>query len=595
MQGDSDSAPPVGLRRLIGLARPEVGVLALATGALLVSSGLNLVYPLAVQAMVDAISGETTPLDFDGAAVVLVVLFAIQSVFAMMRSWLFTVAGERVVARLRTDLYRAILHQDIAFFDASRTGELTNRLASDTTVLQNTVTVNVSMGLRFGVGALGGVAMLMYMSPTLTGLAMAVVPVVAIGAALYGRSIRNLSTEVQDALAHSTEVAEETIAGVRTVRSFAREGVEVRRYAAAVDRSYRLAAKRAFVMGAFNGTAGFAGYGAIALVVWYGGRLVVADEMTIGALTAFLLYTLTVAMSLGALSNLYGDFMRAVGASRRVFQLLDRRAELEGTGGERTAEVHGHLSFQGVGFAYPTRPDLPVLVDFDLQLHPGRVVALVGPSGSGKSTVAALAARLYDPDRGSITLDGTDLRELDPRWLREQIGAVSQEPVLFATTIADNIRYGRTDASDEEIRAAAQAANALSFVEAFPEGLQTAVGERGVRLSGGQKQRIAIARAILKDPALLILDEATSALDTESEHLVQEALERLMEGRTTLVIAHRLSTVRDADEVVVLDEGRVAERGSHDALVASDGLYRRLVERQFDPTPQSPVAEATPG
>ena len=572
-------------RRLLALARPELGLLAIATFALIVGSVMNLVYPLAVQWMVDAISGSPTTIGFDAAAGLLVTLFLVQSGFAVVRSWLFTVAGERVVARLRTDLYRAILSQDTAFFDHSRTGELTSRLSSDTTVLQNTVTVNVSMALRFGVGAVGGVVMLAWMSPILTAVAMIVVPVVAVGLSFYGRLIRKISGDFQDALAKSTEVAEESIGGVRTVRSFAREETEVRRYAAAVDASYGLASRRALLLGLYNGAAGFAGYGAIALIVWQGGRMVTQGAMTVGELTAFLLYTMTVAFSIGALSGLYADFMKAMGASRRVFELLDRAPLLEGSGGERPDAVAGEVRFEGVDFRYPARNDTPVLRGVDLAIRPGEVVALVGPSGSGKSTVAALIARFYDPDRGRILLDGRGLQDLDPRWLREQVGAVSQEPVLFATSIAENVRYGRPDASDEEVERALEAANALQFVTAFPEGTETLVGERGVRLSGGQKQRIAIARALLKDPKVLILDEATSALDTESEHLVQEALERLMRGRTTLVIAHRLSTVRDADRVVVLDAGRVVESGSHDELVARDGLYRRLVERQFADAP----------
>jgi ATP-binding cassette subfamily B protein len=305
--------------------------------------------------------------------------------------------------------------------------------------------------------------------------------------------------------------------------------------------------------------------------------------MTVGELTAFLLYTLTVAMSLGALSGLYGDVMKAVGASERVFQLLDERGAIEGSAAGRLPEVRGEIAFRGVRFRYPTRPDVTVLDGVDLTLRAGEVVALVGPSGSGKSTVAALVARFYDPSEGEIALDGTSLRTLDPSWVREQVGAVSQEPVLFAASIAENVRYGRPGATDDEVRAALRAANALDFVLAFPEGLATMVGERGVRLSGGQKQRIAIARAVLKDPRVLVLDEATSALDTESERLVQQALETAMRGRTTIVVAHRLSTVQRADLIGVMDQGRIVEQGRHAELLARGGLYARLASLQFAP------------
>ncbi len=570
------------LRRLADLARPESSRLALATVALLLGSGLNLAYPQAVRWMIDAITADTPGVSYNRAALVLVVMFLFGSALAWVRVWLFTVAGERVVARLRREVYGAILRQDTAFFDSARTGELTNRLASDTTVLQNTVTVNVSMALRFGAGAIGGIAALAWTSPILSGLALAVVPVVVIAAGLYGRMLRGLSSQVQDALATSTGIAEETIGGIRTVRSFAREPEERTRYGRAVDAAYQLAARRAFATGAFQGSLGFAGQGAIALVVWYGGHLVTTDQMTIGDLTAFLLYTLVVAMSLGALSGLYGDFMNAIGASERIFQLLDQVGVLEGKPGLPVPRPAGAIRFEDVSFAYPTRPDAPVLTRFDVAIAPGEVVALVGPSGSGKSTVAGLLARFYDPQGGQILLDGRDLATLDPQQLRSHVGTVAQEPLLFAASIAENIRYGRPDATESEVEAAARAANALEFIDRFPERFATLVGERGVRLSGGQKQRIAIARAILKDPAILVLDEATSALDSESEHLVQEALERLMEKRTTIVIAHRLSTVKDADRVVVLAKGAVAEQGTHEELIRYNGLYRRLVERQFD-------------
>jgi ABC transporter fused permease/ATP-binding protein len=574
-------APLAGIGRMLALARPEAPRLAVATVALLVSSGMALAFPQAIRYMVDALAGEQAPFSLDRAALLLILIFAVQALFSMLRAWLFTVSGERIVSDLRTRLFGAILRQDIEFFDQSRTGELTNRLAADTAVLQNTVTVNVSMALRHAIGVLGGTAMLLWMSPALTGVAMAIVPVGVLSGVVYGRMIRRISSKVQDALAASMVVAEEAISGIRTVRSFANEGHEVSRYAQAIEKAFRLAARRALMLGGFGGFAGFVGYGAIALVVWSGGRMVRQGGMTLGELTAFLLYTGLVAVSLGSLASLYGDFMRAVGASQRVFELLDRSSALESAGGEPLGAVEGRLRFEDVEFAYPTRPDVPVLRGLDLELEPGTVTALVGPSGAGKSTVASLIPRFYDPRAGRITLDGRDLRELEPHSLRRVVGAVMQEPALFDGTIAENIRYGREEASDEEVRSAAAAANAASFVEAFPDGYDTVVGERGVRLSGGQKQRIAIARAVLKDPRVLILDEATSALDAESEHLVREALERLMAGRSTLVIAHRLSTVRDAHQVVVLDGGRAVERGSHQELMARGGLYRRLVERQF--------------
>jgi ABC transporter fused permease/ATP-binding protein len=569
------------VKRLMALARPERARLTIATIALLISSAITLAYPQAIRVLIDSLTGGEAPYSLDTMAMVLGFLFLLQAVFAMLRAWLFTAAGERIVARLRVQLFETILGQDTEFFDRRRTGELINRLAADTAVIQNTVTVNLATALRYALGAVGGLAFLLSMSPRTTGVAMAIIPISAVAAALFGRKMRGLSRKVQDALAAASIVAEETISGIRTVRSFARESHEALRYEEAIDRSYRLAAKRALAIGGFRGFITFVGYGAVTVVVWFGSQQVISGDLTLGELTAFLLYTAIVAASIGALSGLYAEFMRAAGSSQRIFELLDQHGRLEMEGGELVGEVSGSLRFESVDFAYPARPDVAVLRDFQLTVEPGEVIALVGPSGAGKSTVASLVPRFYDPSRGRITLDGIDLVRLDPRSLRQKIGAVMQEPALFAESIADNIRYGRPDASDEEVRQAARDANAATFIEAFPEGYETLVGERGVRLSGGQKQRVAIARAVLKDPQILILDEATSALDAESEHLVHEALERLMEGRTTIVIAHRLSTVRKADRVVVLDQGAVVESGNHTDLMRSDGLYRRLVERQF--------------
>ncbi|MCO4771385.1 MAG: ATP-binding cassette domain-containing protein [Deltaproteobacteria bacterium] len=567
-------------KRLMALARPEAKTLVLATIALFIAAGLNLSYPVFIRQIIDGVSGEEAQQVVNQAALVLLSLFALNGLFTAARSYLFTVAGERVVTRLRSNLYRSLVSQEIAFFDERRTGELTNRLAADTTVLQNAATVNISMVLRYAATGLGALGILLYTSWKLTLVMLAVVPLVVLGAFAYGRVLRRISRKVQDALARSTEVAEETLSGIRTVRAFAREDAEGDRYAEHAEEVFNLARSRARLGAMFGGGMGFAFGGAVAVVLWYGGTMLVDGDMSIGELTQFVLYTFFVAMSLGALSSVWEDFMKAMGASERVFQLLDRAPRIE-PGGATIDGLRGEVSIAGVDFSYPSRSDVPVLQSLDLVLRPGETVALVGPSGGGKSTVAALLSRFYDPDAGSISLDGQPYLELDPAWLRRQVGVVSQEPVLFATTVRDNIRYGRPNASDEDVEKAAKAANAHDFILEFPEGYETLVGERGVRLSGGQKQRVAIARALLKDPRVLVLDEATSALDAESEHLVQEALDRLMVGRSTLVIAHRLSTVKDADRVLVLDHGRVVERGTHLDLVAAGGLYRQLVERQF--------------
>ena len=572
------------LHRLFRLVRPHGWTLAAAFCALFIGTGMTLLYPLLIGKLIDEGLTHAAPARLNAMIAVMIVVFAIQSIFVFGRSYLFTVVGERVVADLREALYASIMRQEIAFFDQRRTGELVSRLGSDTVVLQNTVTANLSMALRFSVQALGAVGVLVYTSIRLTGVMLAVVPVVVAAAVLYGRRVRRLSTRVQDSIAQSAEIAEETLGSIRTVRSFAAESDEVERYSTAVERSYELARRRTQVTSLFGAVVVFAGYSSIALVLWYGGRLVIEGELTIGALTAFVLYTLMVAVSLGTLSGLHADFMRAIGASERVFELMEREPKMSSPRHpERLSSWEGRVTLEGVRFAYPSRPELLVLKGVGFELAPGETVAVVGPSGGGKSTIAALIPRFYDPLDGVVRVDGHDVRRLDLNELRSHIAMVAQEPVLFATSIARNIAYGRPGASPAAIRAAAESAGAHEFIEGFPKGYDTPVGERGVRLSGGQKQRIAIARAILKDPRILILDEATSALDAETEFVVQQALERLMRGRTTLVIAHRLSTVKSADRVLVLEGGVIVQEGSHASLAKADGLYRQLLRRQLIP------------
>jgi ATP-binding cassette subfamily B protein len=573
--------PRVTVSRLLQLARPEWRTLLLGTFFLAVGSGAGLYFPQAMRLLIDGALQSGAPDELNRVALLMLGVFAVQGVAVSIRYFLFTTAGERVVARLREQLFSSLLRQEVAFFDERRTGELTNRLASDTTVLQSAVSANISMVLRNAAQALGALGFLVWTSPRLTLVMLAVVPPVALGAVAYGRRVRKLSKEVQDRLAEASEVAEESLSGIRTVRAFTAEPAEARRYGGAVQRSFELARARAAQSSTFMGVASFAAYAAAAAVLWYGGRLVLAGQMTLGGLTSFLVYTLFVAFSLGALSELWADFMKASGAAERVFELLDRQPSMPVAGGLVPEQVEGRVEFRGVQFAYPSRRDVQVLAGLSLTLEAGEVVALVGPSGAGKSTIAALLARLYDPEGGAILLDGRPLTALDPAWLRRHVGTVAQEPLLFSASVGDNIRYGRPGATDAEVQAAARVANAHDFISRFPEGYATRVGERGVQLSGGQRQRVAIARAVLKDPRILVLDEATSALDAESEHLVQEALERLMQGRTTLIIAHRLSTVRNADRVLVLDGGRVVQSGDHGTLMGEQGLYRRLVERQF--------------
>ncbi len=567
--------------RIYSVAKPEKKTLALGLLFLVLSSGAGLAYPQLVRWMVDNV---LQPKNFDLLnKVVFALLFAFifQAVTSSVRYYLFTLSGERIVLRLRQRLYETILKQDVSFFDFNRTGDLMSRLASDCTTLQNTVSVNVSQGLRNLGQVIGGFGFMFYTSWKLSTMMLILIPPVALSAALFGKRIRKFSKEFQATIADASVVAEETISGVRTVKSFVQENSETGRYRRALENALLMAQKRILAIGQFMTLAMVLGFTAVCFVLWYGGREVVLGFMTIGDLTQFLLYLMIVAIGVGSLGSLWGDIMAGIGASQRVFEILEKPI-INSENGEVLEHLKGHIEFKNISFSYPTRTDVAVLSQLSFEIHPGQVVALVGSSGGGKTTVSSLIPRFYDPNSGEVRIDGVDLKKLKLSWIRDQIGIVSQEPILISSTIEENIRYARPDATFAEIEAAAIAANALEFIKLFPEGFKTQVGERGIQLSGGQKQRVAIARALLKNPKILILDEATSNLDTASEHLVQEALQRLMKGRTTLVIAHRLATVKDAHQIFVIDHGLMAQKGTHDQLASNHGgLYYQLLQRQF--------------
>uniref|UniRef100_G1Q4S0 ATP-binding cassette sub-family B member 10, mitochondrial n=1 Tax=Myotis lucifugus TaxID=59463 RepID=G1Q4S0_MYOLU len=500
--------------------------------------------------------------------------------------WQLPAQRQRIVNRLRASLFSSVLRQEVAFFDKTRTGELINRLSSDTALLGRSVTENLSDGLRAGAQASVGIGMMFFVSPHLATFVLSVVPPISILAVIYGRYLRKLTKLTQDSLAQATQLAEERIGNIRTVRAFGKEMTEIEKYTSKVDFVMQLARKEAIARAGFFGATGLSGNLIVLSVLYKGGLLMGSAHMTVGELSSFLMYAFWVGLSIGGLSSFYSELMKGLGAGGRLWELLERKPGLPFDEGLTLNEksFQGALEFKNVHFTYPARPEVPIFQDFSLSIPSGSVTALVGPSGSGKSTVVSLLLRLYDPLSGTISLDGRDIRQLNPVWLRSKIGTVSQEPILFSCSIAENIAYGAEDPSAvtaAQVEKVAEVANATAFIRSFPQGFSTMVGEKGVLLSGGQKQRIAIARALLKNPKILLLDEATSALDAENEYLVQEALDRLMEGRTVLIIAHRLSTIKNADRVAVLDRGKIIECGNHDELLAKpDGIYRKLMNKQ---------------
>lgn len=503
------------------------------------------------------------------------------------RFFLVSWIGERVVADLRNAAFRRVIALSPAYFETTKTGDVLSRLTTDTELLQTVIGSSLSLALRNMLTLIGAIVMLAVTSPKLTAIVLVVVPAVVVPIIAFGRRVRKLSRKSQDRVGDIGAYVEETINAIRTVQAFTHEEIDHRRFAERVDATFAAASARIRMRSWLMATVILLAFGAVAVVLWIGGYDVIAGRMTGGALSAFVFYAILVAISSGTVSEVIGELQRAAGAAERILELMGTKpaialpdrpiplpAQLQG-------QPQGRVVFDAVTFHYPARPSQAALHDFTLDIVPGETLALVGPSGAGKSTVFQLLLRFYDPTSGRVLIDGVDIRDADPACVRRHVGLVSQDPVIFGTTARENIRYGRPEASDEEVRAAAEAAAASEFLDALPEGLDTFLGEKGVRLSGGQRQRIAIARAILRNPPILLLDEATSALDAESERSVQAALERLAAGRTTLAIAHRLATVLRADRIVVIEDGRIVARGTHHSLIADGGLYARLAALQF--------------
>jgi ATP-binding cassette subfamily B protein len=570
------------LRGLWPFVRPYRQLAALALAALLLTAAVSLVLPLAVRRVVDGFETETAAL-LDSYFVAALGIAGLLAVGTGLRYYLVTRLGERVVADIRRAIFDKMVGMSPAFYERLLTGEVLSRITTDTTLILSVLGSSVSVALRNVLLLVGGLVMLMVTSPKLTGLVLLIVPAVIVPIVLLGRRLRALSRENQDWIAQSSGRASEVLLAAQAVQAYTHEGPARADFGAVTEKSYAAAEKRIGTRAVMTVIVIALVFGGIVGVLWMGAQDVRAGAMTVGELVQFVIYAVIVAGGVGALSEVWGEVQRAAGATERIVELLTAVDTVTDPAAPVVLPrpARGAVAFEGVTFRYPARPETSALDGITLRVNPGETVALVGPSGAGKTTILQLLLRHYDPDAGAVTLDGIDLRTMNRTDFRQEIALVPQDPVIFADTARANIRFGRPDASDALVEAAARAAAAHDFLTALPQGYDTQVGERGVMLSGGQKQRIAIARAILRDAPVLLLDEATSALDAESERAVQQAVERLAKGRTTIIVAHRLATVKRADRIVVFDRGRIVAQGTHDSLVAEGGLYARLARLQF--------------
>ncbi len=581
MSGNAAPRGVASLRLLFPFLRPYRARGIGAVVALFAAAGLTLAIGQGLRQIIDDGFGGG-PGALNQAAIVMAMIVAALGVATSARYYLVTWLGERVAADIRRAVFDHLTRLDPRFYETARTGDLMSRLTADVALLQSLIGSAISMGLRNALTGIGAFAMLVLTSTKLASLMAVVVPIVVLPMIIFGRRERRLSRVSQERVADLAATAEEAINGMRTVQAFTHEPAERARYGVESERSVQAALRRVLTRSALILSVILLGFGAITFALWVGGQDVIAGRMSGGDLTAFVFYAVLLASAGATVSELWGEIQRAAAAADRLAEILAVQPTIASPANPLPLPVaEGRVTFRDVAFRYPSRPEASALDGFSLDVAPGETVALVGPSGAGKTTVLSLLLRFYDPQSGVILLDGVDIAKATPEAVRGRIGLVPQDPVIFSATVTDNIRYGRPEASDNDVRAAAEAASAASFIAALPEGFATHLGARGVTLSGGQRQRIAIARAILRDAPVLLLDEATSALDAESEYAVQVALARLSKGRTTLVVAHRLATVRAADRIVVMEGGRIVATGTHEALLAEGGLYARLAALQF--------------